>query len=96
MMKTAKFILILAIFLVGGICNPDIQGAPFTYHWEIDETPEGSESATVVEPVQVTLIDEPIEVASHSASLALMRKYSVWRLNSHHIQMMPSNALQCP
>ena len=48
MMKTAKFILILAIFLVGGICNPDIQGAPFTYHWEIDETPEGSESARVV------------------------------------------------
>ncbi|MXV85077.1 hypothetical protein F4X88_01025 [Candidatus Poribacteria bacterium] len=76
-MKTAKFTIILAIFLVGGICNPDIQGAPFTYHWEIDETPEGSESATVVEPVQVTLLDEPIEIASHSASLALMRKYSV-------------------
>jgi len=56
-MKTAKFTIILAIFLVGGICNPDIQGAPFIYHWEIDETPEGSESATVVEPVQVTLLD---------------------------------------
>ncbi|MDE0690518.1 MAG: hypothetical protein OXI61_20340 [Candidatus Poribacteria bacterium] len=67
-MKTAKFTIILAIFLVGGICNPDIQGAPFTYHWEIDETPEGSENATVVEPVQVTLLDEPIEIASHSAS----------------------------
>ena len=78
MMKTAKFTIILAIFLVGGICNPDIQGAPFTYHWEIDETPEGSESATIVEPVQVTLLDEPIEIASHSASLALMRKYSVY------------------
>ena len=77
MMKTAKFTIILAIFLVGGICNPDLQGAPFTYHWEIDETPEGSESATIIEPVQVTLLDEPIEIASHSASLALMRKYSV-------------------
>ena len=78
MMKTAKFTIILAIFLVGGICNPNLQGAPFTYHWEIDETPEGSESATLVEPVQVTLLDEHIQVPSHSASLALMRKYSVY------------------
>ena len=78
MMKTAKFTIILAIFLVGGICNPDIQGAPFTYHWEIDETPEGSESATIIEPVQVTLLDEQIQVPSHSASLALMHKYSVY------------------
>lgn len=77
MMKTAKFTIILAILLVGVICNPDLQGAPFTYHWEIDETPEGSESATVVEPVQVTLLDEQIQIPSHSASLALMRKYSV-------------------
>ena len=66
------------MLLVGGICNLDVQGAPFTYHWEIDETPEGSESATVVEPIQVTLLDEPIQVVSHSASLALMRKYSVY------------------
>ena len=77
-MKTIKFALIFVILLVGGICNPDSQGETFTYHWEIDETPEGSESATIVEPVQVTLLDEPIEVASHSASLALMRKYSVY------------------
>ena len=77
MMKTTNFAIILAIFLVGGICNPDLQGASFTYHWEIDETPEGNESATVIEPVQVTLLDEQIEVPSHSASLALMRKYSV-------------------
>ena len=77
MVTMTKFALILIILLVGGICNPDSQGETFIYHWEIDETPEGSESATVVEPVQVTLLDEPIEVASHSASLALMRKYSV-------------------
>ena len=76
-MKTFRFALILVSFLVGGICNPDAQSAPFTYHWEIDETPEGSESATIVEPVEVTLLDEPIEVGSHSASLALMQKYSV-------------------
>ena len=77
MMKTFKFALIWVILTVGGICNPDAYGEPFTYHWEIDETPEGSESATVIEPVQVMLLDEPVEVASHSASLALMRKYSV-------------------
>ncbi len=78
MIKTFRFALILVGFLVGGICNPDAQSAPFTYHWEIDETPEGSESATIVEPVEVTLLDEPIQVASHSASLHLMRKYSVY------------------
>ncbi len=77
-MKTIKFALIFVILLVGGICNPDAQGETFTYHWEIDETPEGSESATIVEPVEVTLLDEPIQVVSHSASLALMRKYSVY------------------
>ena len=76
-MKTIKFALIFVILLVGGIFNPDLQGAPFTYHWEIDETPEGSESVTIVEPVEVTLLGEPIQVVSHSASLALMRKYSV-------------------
>ena len=77
MMNTTNFAIILAIFLIGVICNPDLQGASFTYHWEIDETPEGSESATIVEPVEVTLLDEPIQVVSHSASLALMRTYSV-------------------
>ena len=76
-MKTFKFALILVILTVGGICNPDSYSDAFTYHWEIDETPEGSESATIIEPVEVTLLDEPIQVVSHSASLALMRKYSV-------------------
>ena len=56
-----------------------ISGAyAFNFHWELDETPEGSESATAVEPVQVILLDEVIDVPSHSASLALMRKYSVY------------------
>ena len=49
----------------------------WTYHWELDETPEGQESAMPVVPVEVTFLDEPVEIASHSASLALMRKYSV-------------------
>ena len=72
-MKTLKLVLISVTFL----CCVVSYGAPFTYHWEIDETPEGTESATVVEPVQVTLLDEQIQVPSHSASLALLRKYSV-------------------
>ena len=60
--------------LFGGIVSVS---EAFTYHWEMDETPEGSESATVVEPIEVTLLDEQIQVPSHSASLALLRKYSV-------------------
>ncbi|MDE0401645.1 MAG: dockerin type I domain-containing protein [Candidatus Poribacteria bacterium] len=68
-----RFALIVVI-LFGVVIS---QGNAFNYHWEIDETPEGSESATIVEPVEVTLLDEQIQVPSHSASLALMRKYSV-------------------
>ena len=67
------FALTSVILLWGGISYSDA----YTYHWEIDETPEGSESVTVVEPVEVILLDEHVQVPSHSASLALMRKYSV-------------------
>ena len=35
-----------------------LQGAAFEFSWGIDETPEGAESATVVEPVQFVLLDE--------------------------------------
>ena len=58
-------------------CGVALQGTAFDFSWEIDETPEGSERATVVEPVQVILLDEAIAVPSHSAALKLMRKYSV-------------------
>ena len=68
------FALTSVILLSAGISYSDA----FNYHWEIDETPEGSESSTVVEPVEVTLLDEQIQVPSHSASLALMYKYSVY------------------
>ena len=68
------FALTSVILLWGGISYSDA----FTYHWEIDETPEGSESATIIEPIEITLLDEQIQVPSHSASLALMRKYSVY------------------
>ena len=72
-MNALRFALI-SVFLFSCIIS---QSNAFNYHWEIDETPEGSESATVVEPIEVTVLDEQIQVPSHSASLALMRKYSV-------------------
>ena len=49
----------------------------FEFSWEIDETPEGQESATVVEPVQLTILDEEVEISPHSASIWLMKRYSV-------------------
>ncbi len=72
-MRIFRFALIVVV-LFGTVIS---QSTAFTYHWEIDETPEGSESATIVEPIEVTLLDEQIQVPSHSASLALLRKYSV-------------------
>ena len=50
----------------------------FEFSWEIDETPEGQESATAVEPIEVTLFNQPIQVLSHSAAIFLMKKYSVY------------------
>ena len=78
-MLSKKIIITFRLALISVTLFSSIicQGNAFTYRWEINETPEGNESATVVEPVQVTLLGEPIQVVSHSASLALMRKYSV-------------------
>ena len=68
-----RFVLIsvLAFFAIVS------QVEAYTYHWEIDETPQGAESASLIEPVQVVLLDDVVEVASHSASLQLLEKYSV-------------------
>ena len=41
-MNALRFALI-SVFLFSNIVS---QGAAFNYHWEIDETPEGSESTT--------------------------------------------------
>ena len=51
--------------------------AQFTYTWKTDQTYEGTESTTLVQPVQVMFLDEPIQVVPHSSSLRLMQKYSV-------------------
>ena len=73
MMQITRFTLISVILFLG-IAS---QGEAYTYHWEIDETPQGAESASLIEPIQVALLDEVVEVASHSASLQLLEKYSV-------------------
>ena len=50
----------------------------FNYSWELDETPEGHESVTAIQPVEVVLLDdEPLEIPSYSPAFYLMRKYSV-------------------
>ena len=67
-----KFVIIIVFF--SGLLQPVFA---FEFSWEIDETPEGSESATVVEPVEVVILGETVSVPSYSASLRLMRKYSV-------------------
>ena len=69
-----RIILLIVILIIGLVSS----GWPFEFSWEIDETPEGQERATAVEPIEVTLLDEPVEIAAHSASLALLRKYSVY------------------
>ena len=70
MRKRLSLIFLLTLISVGSAFG-------FEYHWQLDDTPEGSESATVIAPVQVILLDEVVHVPSHSASLTLMRKYSV-------------------
>ena len=65
----------LSVILLGSIVS---FGNAYNYHWEIDETPEGTESATFIQPVTVTLLDEPIQIPSHSASLELKKKFSVY------------------
>ena len=62
-MKFVSFTLIAILF-----CGLVQHGFAFEYSWEIDETPEGAESAIVVEPVQVVILDEAIVVPSYSGS----------------------------
>ena len=66
--------ILLIIFL---LCLFSLPSGAFDFHWEITETPEGQEIATVVQPVQVIILDEPLEIADNSASIRLLQKYSV-------------------
>ena len=68
------FVVLAVVFSLGVLAS---QSEAYTYHWEIDETVDGTESASLIEPVQVELLDEVVDVASHSASLQLRMEYSV-------------------
>ena len=65
------------LFLVTLLCAIVSHGNAYEFHWEIDETPEGQESATIVEPVQVMILDDQVEIPSDSASISLLKRYSV-------------------
>ena len=56
-MKFVSFMLTAILF-----CGVIQLGWAFDFSWEIDETPEGAESATVVEPVQVVILGEAVAV----------------------------------
>ena len=51
--------------------------AQYTYRWQTDTTPEGTDRASLIQPVHVIFLDEPVRIVPHSASLRLMQKYSV-------------------
>ena len=71
-MKVLKLALLLTfIFYVS-------TSIAYEYHWENSEEIEGADRVTEIAPIQVTFLDQPIQVVTHSASLRLMQKYSVY------------------
>ena len=50
----------------------------YEYQWVNTDEIEGADSVTEIVPVEVTFLDEQIEIPSHSASLRLLQKYSVY------------------
>ena len=81
-MKRKKLFLLSTLLITTIVFASIISILPishaFEFSWQIDETLEGQESATPVEPIEVTLLDQPIQISSHSASIFLMKKYSVY------------------
>ena len=76
-MKMLRFLFLSIMLLSTVIWSERVYGYEFS--WQIDETPQGQESATVVQPVEVRILDNVMtEVAdTSSASVALMKHYSV-------------------
>ena len=72
-MKPLYFILFSIIIL----CTVVPNGDAYEYSWQIAENLEGQEYISVIAPVEVILLDAPIEVSDHSSALHLMHKYSV-------------------
>ena len=56
--------MILFIF-----CCSAIPSVAFEYAWQIDETPERRERISRVDPIIVTLLDEPQLVPPYTAAL---------------------------
>ena len=69
--------IIITVFILSILFLILNDSKAYEFSWEIDETPLGQESATVIEPIEVTILDEQIEISSNSASLWLMHRYSV-------------------
>ena len=71
-------ILLLTLILNGqALAQSPHAFTQFAYTWQTDQTYEGTESATLVQPVQVMFLNQPVQVAPHSGSLRLMQQYSV-------------------
>ena len=75
--KIKKFASLSSMILLLTLIFSGHAVAQFTYQWKTDTTYEGVESATLVQPVQVMFLHQPIRVVPHSASLRLMQEYSV-------------------
>ena len=70
--------MLLQIIVINLFCSLATQVLAFEYNWQIDETPEGIERVSRVEPIVVTLLDEPQQVPPYTAALQLLKKYSVF------------------
>ena len=70
---------IIFLFIVGSLLAivTYTHAEPFTYHWEIDETPSGSETVSIIQPIKVTLFDNPVQISSTTASLRLKQQYGI-------------------
>ena len=70
-----------------------VYAEPFTYHWEIDETPAGSEEVSVIKPIVVEMLDGTLKISNSIASLILARKYSIYlseQFDNQHAQLLLS------
>ncbi|MCY3871880.1 MAG: hypothetical protein OXG87_20210 [Gemmatimonadetes bacterium] len=75
--KTYHRISCLSMILLIALIFSGHALAQYSYTWKTDTTYEGVDKATLVQPVQVMFLHQPIQVAPHSSSLRLMQQYSV-------------------
>ena len=74
-MKYSLYILFFFLAVNTSLFNADA----FEYHWEIDETPEGQESVSLPEPIEVEIEDSGIKASlSNGAATKLASKYKVF------------------